>query len=309
MNHFLRITDLTGDELLHLIERAEYFRKRREIGEPYEPILTGKNIAVFFEKPSLRTKVSFSCAANMLGGNTIIIDGREVSGTRETLSDVVHNLDRFCDAIFARVFLHSELEKMKELSSVPVINALSDLAHPMQTLADLQTIRWHFGEDFQKKRVAFVGDGCNVPTSLAEGCALLGMHFTIATPPGYEIPKKEWQEIVDLAEKNGGDIARTSIPDEAVEGADVVVTDTWVSMGLEAERTERFIDFAGFGVTPELFAKANAGAIFMHCLPAYRDVEVSRAVIDGPQSKIFDEAECRMHTSTAILEYFFGNKD
>ncbi len=309
MNHFLDITDLEPAELLHLLKRAEVFRKKRKSEELYNPILQGKNMAMFFEKPSLRTKVSFECAVNMLGGNAIFIDGREVSGTRETLSDITHNLERFCDGIFARVFLHSDLEKMKSISRVPIINALSDSAHPMQALADLQTMYWHFGEDFRSQKVAFIGDGCNVSTSLAEGCALLGMHFTIATPPGYEIPQKQWHTIVEIAEKNGGSVSKTSIPQEAIAEANVVVTDTWVSMGLEAERTQRLLDFSGFTVTKELFSQAHTNAIFLHCLPAYREIEVSSDVIDSTASKVFEEAECRMYTATAVLEYFFNNKN
>lgn len=305
MKNFLQIFDLSQKELLNLLDRAEFFRHEKNTGKTHSQILHGKNIVMFFEKPSLRTKVSFEAAVSSLGGNAITVDGREVSGSRESIADIASVLTRYADGIFARVFEHSVLQEFCEYSTIPIMNALCNDHHPFQALADLQTIKWHFGEQFLRKKVVFVGDGCNVPTSLAQGCALLGMDFEICTPKGYEIPEKFWTKIVEIGTKNEAKISVSHIPKKALENGDVVVTDTWVSMGLEAEKEKRLLDFAGFGITKNVMQKANADAIFLHCLPAYRGKEVSAEVIDGKQSKIFDEAECRMHTAKAVLEYFY----
>lgn len=304
MNHFLQIFDLDPSELIQILERAEYFRTQK--GECSHPFLKGKNIAFFFEKPSLRTKVSFESAVAFLGGSSSYIDGREVAGTRESIADIARVLDRYVDGVFARVYDHSVLQEMGKYLSVPVLNALCNDHHPFQALAELQVMKWNFGDAFVRKKVVFIGDGCNVPTSLAQGCALLGIDFEMCSPKGYEIPSGFWEEIQEKGNHYGAKITASHLPVQAIQNADVVVTDTWVSMGMEEEKEQRIKDFSGFTITSEMMGQASADAIFLHCLPAYRGFEVDSEVIEGKASRVFDEVECRLHTAKAVLEYFYG---
>lgn len=305
MNHFLQIFDLDPSELIKLLQRAEYFRKQKEKGGR-DSFLKGKNIALFFEKPSLRTKLSFESAVSSLGGTSSYIDGREVAGTRESISDIARVLDRYIDGVFARVYDHSVLQEMANYTSAPILNALCNDHHPFQALAELQVMKWNFGDSFVHKNVVFIGDGCNVPTSLAQGCALLGIDFEMCSPAGYEIPSHFWKEIQEKGSLYGATITASENPMHAIQNADVVVTDTWVSMGMEEEKEQRIKDFSGFTITQDLMNQANANAIFLHCLPAYRGFEVEDEVIEGEASRIFDEVECRLHTAKAVLEYFYG---
>ncbi len=303
--NFLSITDLNKSQILSILEKAEEFRKEKELNIPHSQILSGKNIAMFFEKPSLRTKVSFESAVSSLGGNAILIDGREVAGTRETIHDISHVLTGMVDGIFARVHAHSILTEMKTYMNIPVMNALCNDFHPFQALAEIQAIMIKFPDNFLEKKVVFIGDGCNVPTSLAQICAILGIDFEMCSPDEYKIPEKFWKEILELGEKSGAKITSSNNPEQATKNADVIVTDTWVSMGMEDEKAKRLKDFKNFTVTSEIMKSANHDAIFLHCLPAYRGLEVAKEVIDGSQSFVFQEAHCRLHTSKAVLHFLF----
>ncbi len=307
MKHLLSITDLTQSEILSILYKAETFRKEKEQNIHHKQILQGKNIAMFFEKPSLRTKVSFESAVSSFGGNAILIDGREVAGTRESISDISHVLTGMVDGIFARVHEHSILEEMQKNMNIPVLNALCNDFHPFQAFAEIQTILIEFPENFTEKKVVFIGDGCNVSTSLAQICAIIGIDFEMCSPDTYKIPDIFWKQILEESEKSGAHITRSNTPQKAAENADVIVTDTWVSMGMENEKEQRLQDFKGFTVTQEIMKKANKDAIFLHCLPAYRGLEVDADVIDGPQSRVFQEAHCRLHTSKAILDFIYNS--
>jgi len=305
--NLLSITDLTQSEILSILQKAEQFRKEKDANVKHEQILTGKSIAMFFEKPSLRTKVSFDSAVSSLGGNAILIDGREVAGTRESISDISNVLTGMVDGIFARVHEHSILSEMKRDMNIPVLNALCNDFHPFQALAEIQTVMIQFPEDFLKKKIIFIGDGCNVPTSLAQICAILGIDFEMCSPDEYKIPEIFWTEILELAEKSGAKVTTSNNVKKSAKNADVIVTDTWVSMGMEEEKEKRLHDFKDFGVTAEIMKRTNKDSIFLHCLPAYRGFEVSSEVIDGKQSKVFQEAHCRLHTSKAVLDFIYNS--
>ena len=307
MKNLLSITDLNKSEILYILEKAELFRKEKDENIQHKQILQGKNIAMFFEKPSLRTKVSFESAVSALGGNAILIDGKEVAGTRESISDISNVLTGMVDGVFARVHEHSILTEMQENMNIPVLNALCNDFHPFQAFAELQTIIINFPTNFLEKKVVFIGDGCNVPTSLAQICAILGIDFEMCSPTQYKIPEKFWTEILELGKKSGAKITTSNTPEESAKNADVIVTDTWVSMGMEEEKEQRLEDFKDFGVTESLMKIANTEAIFLHCLPAYRGLEVEPEVIDGKQSHVFQEAHCRLHTSKAILDFIYNS--
>jgi ornithine carbamoyltransferase len=261
---------------------------------------------MLFEKPSLRTRVSFDLAAHQLGAHVIYLSPQEVGlGQRESVGDVAHTLARMVDAIVIRTFSHATVEQFAEAASVPVVNALSDFSHPCQALADYLTMLEVKGS-LRGLRLAFVGDGNNVANSLIFGAALLGVRMTIATPPGYE-PRPDVLEWARRQEAEPGLACRvTERAEDAVRDADVVYTDTWTSMGQEAERDARRRAFADFAVTPGLMRKAGAGAVFMHCLPAHRGEEVEPGVIDAPQSVVFQQAENRVHTEKALLVALLG---
>jgi ornithine carbamoyltransferase len=269
-------------------------------------MLSGKTLAIMFEKPSLRTRVSFELAMRQLGGQTIYLSPAEVGlGQRESVSDVARVLSRYIDAIAARTFSHQTLQNLANYSGVPVINALSDWEHPCQALADLLTIYEKKGE-LKGLTLAFVGDGNNVARSLMLAASLTGMNFRIATPPGYAIE----DNVFNLAQSNaigsGGEILRTGEPRLAVTGADVVYTDVWASMGQEAEAEARRRAFTGYQVNSELLSLAKEDAIFMHDLPAHRGEEATDEVIDGSRSVVFDQAENRLHMQKALLAEILG---
>ena len=308
MRHLLSITEFTAEESLHIIQRARRM-KDGEFGQP----LAGKNVALLFEKPSLRTKVSFEVAINQLGGNAIYLSQQEVGlGTREPVSDVARVLSGFVDCIIARVNRHEDLVELAKYSDAPVINALSDLEHPCQTVADLVTIQEHCGE-LAGLKVGFIGDGNNVARSLCLGLPPLGISFAIASPPNLPVYHLD-QESLDLgrrlAAENGHAKAEVLDLDHAVAavtGADVVYTDTWTSMGQEADSAVRRRDFQGFTVDPALLSQANPGAIFMHDMPAHYGEEVSEGMLEHPQSVAYNQANNRLHGQKAILEFLFTN--
>lgn len=301
MKSLTQIFDLTKEEIQQLIQQAFIFKEKLAAGMHMENILNGRAVAMIFEKPSLRTKVAFEVATAQLGGIPIFLSSDQIFASgRESIPDIAKNLERFTDLILARVFQHETIEILAQSISKPVINALSDKHHPTQALADLMTIMWHKPQ-WQKCKVAFVGDGNNVATSLMQICAMLGMNFSIASPSGYEIPEDEKVRAKAVANQTGAAPQFLSEPSAAVEQADVVYTDTFVSMGQEAEMEKRLQDFSGYQATMQLLKTAKPDAIFMHCLPAHRGQEVTNDVMDSPQSVIFDQAECRLHIAKSLL--------
>ena len=313
MQHLRSIADLDAQTLGALLQRAEEFQELRRNGERIHPGLVprGAVVAMVFEKPSLRTKVAFEVAAAsleavpvFLSSNQILASGGNQSG-RESIPDIGRNLERFADVILARVYSHETISQLARTVRVPVVNLLCDLHHPTQALADLMAIRWHFGKN-AKIKVAFVGDGNNVATSLMEVAALSGLDFAIASPVGYEIPLSVRGFALEQARRTGSQVSFHTSPEEAVRGADVIYTDTFVSMGQEGDSQARLAAFSGYQVTERLLNLANRNAKFMHCLPAHRGEEVSDTVIDHPNSIVFDQAECRLHIAKALLERLLG---
>ncbi len=303
LNDLTSMSDLTPAMAAGLLELATLVKARPA---DFRSALAGKQIVLFFEKPSFRTRLTFESGIYSLGGHAMFVDQLTSRiGEREPVSDMAHNLERWVDALVLRTFDHSTVTELARFSAIPVINALSDHEHPCQALADFLTLEEHFG-DLTKVKLAYVGDGNNVAHSLMLGAALFGSHIVVGTPKGYE-PNAEVLELArDIAATTGATIEVVNDPVEAVTGADAVYTDVWASMGQEAEIAERARIFAGFRVTPELFANAAAGAVFMHCLPAHRGEEVEAAVIDSPASVVFDQAENRLHIQKAILLQLLG---
>ena len=298
------VRDLTGPELASLITVASDIKRHPH---RYDGALTGRTVAMLFEKPSLRTRVSFAVAAYQLGAQAIYLAPQEVGlARRETVADVARTLDQMVDAIVVRTFSHATVEQLADAASIPVINALSDFSHPCQALADYLTMHEVKGA-LKGLRLAFVGDGNNVANSLIFGAALLGVRMTIATPPGYE-PRSDVLAWARHHEVEPGIACRvTSAPEDAVRDADVVYTDTWVSMGQEAEAVVRRRAFGAFQVTERLLRCARPDAVFMHCLPAHRGEEVEAAVIDSPRSIVFSQAANRVHTEKALLVALLGD--
>ncbi len=294
---FLAITDLSTQELIGLLDRAANLKAGMDGSK-----LIGKSLAMIFKKSSTRTRVSFEVAMTQLGGHAIFLSDRDSQiGRGETVSDTAGVLSRYVDGITIRTFAHAEVEELAEHASVPVINALSDLLHPCQVIADLQTVAEEFGSDFAERKVAWIGDGNNMANSWINAAYRLGFDLRLACPAGYDPDRT----VLERAQKSGR-VMLTRDPAEAAEGADVVTTDVWASMGQEEEMAQRARAFAGFVVDDALMARADPKAIFLHCLPAHRGEEVAASVIDGPQSRIFDEAENRLHAQKAILLELMG---
>ncbi|MFC2072354.1 ornithine carbamoyltransferase [Chloroflexota bacterium] len=297
----LSISDLSGDDIQSLISDAIDMKAKG-----WFSLLDGKILALIFEKPSLRTRVSFEVAMRELGGQAIYLSPAEVGlGERESVSDVARVLSRYVDAIAARTFSHQTLQTLANYSAVPVINALSDLEHPCQALADLLTIYEKKGE-LDGLTLAFVGDGNNVAHSLLLAASLTGMNFRIASPSGYSIQEAILYQAREYATASGAEIFCTEEPHLAVSGADIVYTDVWTSMGQEAEAQRRHSIFASYQVNSELLSLAKEDAILMHPLPAHRGEEVSGDILDSLQSVVFDQAENRMHLQKALLAQMLG---
>jgi len=291
----LQDLDLTDDELLYLLDLAD--EVKRSPGD-YAKFLAGKSIALLFEKPSLRTRLTFELAIKQLGGDAVFVDGP--IGVREPLKDVARNLDRWVSGIVARVFLHSTVEGLARWSAVPVINALCDLYHPCQALADMQTLRQRF-DDLTSLKFAFVGDGNNVAQSLMLTSLRLGMDFALVCPEGYAPNPDIVSQAGGLAAVSGASLLITHNIDEAVSGAHAIYTDVWASMGQEHEAVKRKKAFRDYQVNDALFAKAAPDAVFMHCLPAKRDEEVTDSIMEHERSVVFDQAENRLHAQKALL--------
>ena len=301
MKDFLTLSEFTPRDLEGVLDAAARLKAERDAGLG-SSALKGKSVALVFEKPSLRTRVSFQVAVSELGGFSMNLSANELQlGRGETVEDTGRVLSRYVHCIMARVNRHGDLERLAKAATVPVINGLSDVHHPVQILADLLTLRERKGE-LRGLKVGWVGDGDNVCNSWAMGAALTGIHFTAATPRGYEPDRGVLGAASKMARATGGSVRVTADPVEAVSGADCVMTDTFVSMGFEKEQRERLKAFMPkYRVTKALMAKAKKGAVFEHCLPAHRGEEVDAGVIDGPQSVVFDEAENRLHTEKALL--------
>jgi ornithine carbamoyltransferase len=301
--HLLTIGDLDAATLHALIADA---RACKADPASVHGLLTGRTVLLHFTKPSTRTRLSVETAVTRLGGHPIFTRGDELQlGRSETIEDTARVVSRRCDAIVIRTFAQADVEALATHGTVPVVNALTDAHHPLQALADLMTIEEHLGE-LQGKTIAWVGDGNNVFHSLAQAAALAGMHVRIAAPEGYDADPEVTAATALIATEHGGSLTELRDPVEAVAGADVVVTDVFVSMGEEAQRDEKFAAFAGYQVDTALMAQAAPTAIFLHCLPAHRGEEVAADVIDGPQSVVWDEAENRLHTTIAVLRHLLA---
>lgn len=298
---FLTLAELSPPDLKLLLDLSESLKRRRAKGLGSRA-LKGKSVALIFEKPSTRTRVSFQVAIGELGGSAISLSSNELQlGRGETVEDTARVLSRYVHAIMARVNRHADLEKLAAASSVPVINGLSELHHPVQILADLLALREHKGR-LKGLRVAWVGDGDNVCNSWLEGAALAGIDFTAATPKGYGPSADILRVASGVARSTGARLSLVEDPEVAVKGADCVMTDTFVSMGLDQEREQRTKAFLPrYQINQGLMSLAKNDAVFEHCLPAHRGEEVTAEVIDGPSSIVFDEAENRLHTEKALL--------
>jgi len=297
------IRDLSPQELESVLHLAGLMKARPA---DFRGALAGKQMVMFFEKPSLRTRLTFEAGMASLGGVTFFVDQTQSRlDARESLSDIAHNLERWVDLIVLRTFAHRTVEGMAEFAGIPVINALSELEHPCQALADYFTLQEKFG-DLKNVCLAYVGDGNNVAHSLMLTCACLGSTIRVATPKGYEPNAEIVADAKAIAQETGAVIEILTDPNAAVAGADAVYTDVWASMGVEHEADQRASIFAPYQVNDDLMADAASHAIFMHCLPAHRGHEVTDAVIDSSRSVVFDQAEARMHVQKAILLLLLG---
>lgn len=298
--NLISMSDLSKADVVRLLDRADSFKAERY--KTRTAPLKGKSLAMIFEKPSTRTRVSLEVAANELGAYALNLSAGELQlGRGETVADTARVLSRFVQGITARVYSHNTVVQLAQHARVPVVNALSDWEHPLQILADLMTMRQRFGR-LDDLKIAWIGDGNNVCNSMILAAAIMGMSIVAASPKGFQ-PKTK---ILEEAERLGGDPRVVTDPTEAARSADVLVTDTWVSMGDESEEAERLRVFGKYQVNGELLKLASKDAIAMHCLPAHRGQEITDEVMDGPQSAVFDEAENRLHTSKAVLEWLVG---
>lgn len=305
MKHLLTIADLSVDEVWQILNLARELKEEwREGGN--KPILKGKTLGMVFQKPSLRTRVSFEMGMIHLGGQALYLSPDEIKlGARESVADVARVLSRYVDGIMGRVFAHSHIEELAAYSRVPVINGLSDYNHPCQALSDLFTI-WEKRGTLEDLKLAYVGDGNNVATSLLFAAARVGMDFALASPEGYELDDEVVRLGQEFAAQSGSKIELVRDPAAAVRGADVIYTDVWVSMGQEEETKRRLKVFPPYQVNTALVAQAKPDVVVMHCLPAHRGQEITYEVADGPHSLLFDQAENRMHAQKAILALLMG---
>ncbi len=294
------------DEILILLDMAASMKEWQRTGQEHGR-LHGKCVGLIFEKPSTRTRVSFEVAVAQLGGTPIFLDAKTTQlGRGESISDTAKVLSRYVDALVYRAFTHEAMEELARHATVPVINALDNLEHPCQTLADLLTIRERKGGRWDRISVAWIGDGNNVCNSLLLGTAMVGAHFVAACPPEFRPNARLLEYAEHICKESGGTVRIVEQPKEAAMEADVLTTDVWVSMGDEKEKEERERAFAGYQVDERLMGSAKESAIFLHCLPAHRGSEVTAAVIDGPQSAVWDQAENRLHVQKALLARLIG---
>jgi len=305
MKHFLDLANVSTREMEYLLDLALQLKMEWKSGGN-RPVLQNKTLGMVFQKPSLRTRVSFEMAMKHLGGSAIMLGPQEIGlGKRESIPDVARVLSSYVQGIMARVFEHDHVVQLAENSRVPVINGLSDMFHPCQALADILTIREHFGT-LRDIRLAYVGDGNNVAASLGLAAAHFGVTFTIASPEGYEMDATIRDKIFEIADRNNAVMEMYVMPQEAIQNADVVYTDTWVSMGQEAEAEARRKEFDGFQVNQHLMGFAKPETIVMHCLPAHRGDEITDEIMDGYRSRVFQQAENRLHAQKAILVHLLA---
>jgi ornithine carbamoyltransferase len=298
--NFTRVADWSGDDLVRVLDLADELKEQQKRGEGHH-LLPGRTLGMIFQKPSTRTRVSFEVGIAQLGGTGLYLSAGDLQlGRGETLKDTATVLSRYLDAIMIRTFAQADVEELARHASIPVINGLTDSAHPCQALADVMTIRERLGR-LEGVRLTYLGDGNNVCASLMVAAAKLGMNFRAATPKGYE-PSPEAVEIArEAATTSGATIELLADPREAAAGAGVLYTDVWTSMGQEDERDRRLRDLAGFGIDDELLRLANEDAIVLHCLPAHYGEEITEEVLYGPQSAVWDEAENRLHAQKALM--------
>jgi ornithine carbamoyltransferase len=303
MKDFLSINECSTKELRELLNLSSQLKRLYKSGNQ-DTCLAGKVLAMLFEKPSLRTRMSFQVAMTDLAGSAIYVKPEDIGGIgkREPVKDIARVLSRYVDGIMARTFEHKTVTELAEFATVPVINALTDWSHPCQAMADVLTIKEHCGK-LEGVKIAFIGDGNNVARSLAFACAKLGMKMVVAAPAGYELDAETIEEVNKVL---AGSVSQTSEPAQAVGEADIVYTDTWVSMGQEDEKKKRIKDFEGFQVNAELLKSAPEGAKIMHCLPAYRGYEITDEVVESANSIIFDQSENRLTFQRALLKRLMG---
>jgi len=300
---FLSLDDLGNEDLQHLLELSA---KVRQSSGDHSSRLAGKSVALIFEKPSTRTRVSFEVAVASLGGHPVPLSSTDLQlGRGETIEDTGRVLSRYVDCVVLRTFEQERLEVLAGAAAVPVVNALSDYEHPCQVLADLLTVRDHKGE-LAGRTLGYLGDGNNVAHSLLLGGAKTGMHLRVATPPGFEPIPQVVNRAEEIARDTGGSVSVTNDPQAAAEGADVLYTDVWASMGQEAEHDERVLVFTPYRIDARMVDRAADDAIVMHCLPAHRGEEITDDVIDGSRSVVWDQAENRLHTQKALLLWLLG---
>lgn len=302
---FIELTDYSTDEIHYLIDLAIELKRKQKNGEVYQPLL-GKTVGLIFEKSSTRTRVSFEVGTYQLGGHALFLSKNDIQlGRGETIADTAGVMSRYLDGIMIRTFGHDKVADLARYATVPVINGLSDLAHPCQVLADYQTLYEHKGK-LQGLKLAYVGDGNNMAHSLMIGGAKLGVHVSVASPEGYEPDPQIVADAQEIAKATGAVIEVVRDPKAAVQEADAIYTDVWASMGFEEEQKIREAAFRNYQVDEQLARYAKPDYVFMHCLPAHRGEEVSEGVIDGPHSIIFDQAENRLHAQKALMAALIG---
>lgn len=300
MNHLISLHDLEKNDIEKILKMAQTLKQQLKKGVSH-PLLMGKTLGMIFSKSSTRTRVSFETGMYQLGGYPLFLSSDDIQlGRGETIHDTAKVLSRYIDGIMIRTFKQSDVEDLAKYGNIPIINGLTDLMHPCQILADLFTVYEH-KHRLEGLKLAYVGDGNNVAHSLLHGCAKTGMDIAIATPKGYECNARIIEEAKEDSNASGSKVITTECPEEAVYNADVVYTDTWVSMGQESEKKHRIKTFMPYQINSKLLSKAKKDVMFLHCLPAYRGYEVTTDIIDGPLSYVFDEAENRLHVQKAIM--------
>ncbi|MGE5328155.1 MAG: ornithine carbamoyltransferase [Deltaproteobacteria bacterium] len=307
MIHFTSIDNLSKSQIIEIFELTKKLKdmQKNQIEHHY---LNGKTLGMIFEKSSTRTRVSFEVGMYQLGGHALFLNSSDLQlGRSETIEDTARVLSRYLDGIMIRTFSHDTVLALSENASIPVINGLSNMHHPCQALADIFTLL-ETGKELLNLKLAYVGDGNNIAHSLLQLCATIGIDISIATPENHKCDKTIIEQAVPSTYLSGSRIVITNDPKEAAADADAVYTDTWISMGMESEKEQRIADFKDFTITPSLMSLAKQNAVFMHCLPAYRNYEVSAEVIDGPQSVVFNQAENRLHVQKALLTLLMGDK-
>lgn len=297
MKHLLKMLDLTGEEIIEILNLADQLKYELKHGIPHSHLLKGKTLGMIFQKASTRTRVSFETGMYQLGGYPLFLSSNDLQiGRGEPVQDTARVLSRYLDGIMIRTFEQKEVEDLAEYGSIPIINGLTDFCHPCQVLADLMTIR-EFKGSFDGLKMCFIGDGNNMANSLIVGCLKVGMTVSIACPDDYQPPK----EILDFAAEYGDKFEMTNVPAQAAKGADVLITDVWASMGQEGEAEKRRKAFAGYQINDDLMAQANDDAMVLHCLPAHREEEITEKVFESHANEIFEEAENRLHAQKAVM--------